>query len=187
MKTQTISQMAQAFGLSRSTLLYYDKISLLSPAGRSLAGYRLYTDREIRRMEEIYALRDAGVSLLQIKKILSATTSKRTDILRERLAAITRDIAHLRGQQLLIARLLDDPSLGRASKAMSREQWIRCLERAGLNEDGRDRWHREFEAASPESHQDFLESLGLPADEIEKIRTYYRKQLDRKIKTKAVS
>ena len=187
MKTRTISQIARAFGLSRSTLLYYDKIGLLSPSGRSLAGYRLYTDQNVSRMEEIAKLRGAGVKLDHIRKMLEDSSSKRATILRERLGAINAEIGRLRSQQHLIIRLLNDPSLERASRVMSKKQWIRCLERAGLNEDGRDRWHLEFEAASPESHQDFLESLGLPADEIKKIRMYYRKQLDKKTKKKAVS
>src|SRR5574344_1987818 len=46
----TIGQIAKRFALSRSTLLYYDTIGLLSPSGRSQANYRLYTDNDVRRM-----------------------------------------------------------------------------------------------------------------------------------------
>jgi DNA-binding transcriptional MerR regulator len=38
----TIGQAAKHANLSRSTLLYYDRIGLLRPSGRSRAGYRLY-------------------------------------------------------------------------------------------------------------------------------------------------
>lgn len=43
-----IGELAALGGLSRSTLLYYDRIGLLSPSGRSEANYRLYSaeDRE---------------------------------------------------------------------------------------------------------------------------------------------
>ena len=41
--TSTVGRLARAFGLSRSTLLYYDSIGLLRPTGRSPANYRLYT------------------------------------------------------------------------------------------------------------------------------------------------
>jgi len=43
-----IRELAGLFGLSRSTLLYYDRIGLLSPSARSESGYRLYSaaDRE---------------------------------------------------------------------------------------------------------------------------------------------
>ncbi len=38
----TIGRLARRFGLSRSTLLYYDSIGLLSPSTRSAKDYRLY-------------------------------------------------------------------------------------------------------------------------------------------------
>ena len=41
-----ITELAREFGLSRSTLLYYNRIGLLRPAGRSMAGYRLYSTKD---------------------------------------------------------------------------------------------------------------------------------------------
>ncbi|MFO7570310.1 MAG: MerR family transcriptional regulator [Smithellaceae bacterium] len=180
MKTQTISQMAAAFGLSRSALLYYDKIGLLSPAGRSRSGYRLYSAADALRMKDISKLRNAGVALRDIRALLAGGASKRGDILRERLCAINDEISSLRRQQHLIIRLVGDTSLVNSTRVMTREQWVQCLQSAGLNEAGRDRWHLEFEASSPEAHQDFLESLGLSEDEITHIRGAYKKMLKRK-------
>ena len=47
----TVSKIAQRFGLSRSTLLYYDRIGLLSPSGRSPGDYRLYDQADCDRLE----------------------------------------------------------------------------------------------------------------------------------------
>jgi len=44
MKTYSISKLARACGRSRSTLLYYDRLGLLKPSGRTGSGYRYYTD-----------------------------------------------------------------------------------------------------------------------------------------------
>ena len=44
MKTYSISKLARACGLSRSTLLYYDRLGLLPPSGRTGSGYRCYSD-----------------------------------------------------------------------------------------------------------------------------------------------
>ncbi len=44
MNRYTISKIARACSLSRSTLLYYDRISLLRPSGRTASGYRYYTE-----------------------------------------------------------------------------------------------------------------------------------------------
>ncbi len=37
----TVGKLAEDFGLSRSTLLYYDRIGLLQPAARTEKGYRV--------------------------------------------------------------------------------------------------------------------------------------------------
>jgi MerR family transcriptional regulator, thiopeptide resistance regulator len=172
--TYTISEIARKFGLSRSTLLYYDRIGLLSPQERSGADYRIYTEKDYRRMEEIARLRNAGVSLQAIKKLIGGGSSQRGEILRRRLADINDEISRLRRQQKFILGLLDDRALISRARLLTKEQWIQYLRKAGLDDEGMARWHREFEASSPEAHQDFLESLGLPEEEIRLIRQHAR-------------
>ena len=98
----TVSQIARKFGLSRSTLLYYDKIGLFSPARRSGADYRIYEEKDIRRMEEISRLREAGVPLQTIKKMIVSGSSRRGEILHRRLHDINDQMSHLRRQQKFI-------------------------------------------------------------------------------------
>ncbi len=173
--TYTISEIAKKFGLSRSTLLYYDKIGLLSPRERSGADYRIYTERDNQRMEEISRLRNAGVSLRAIQKLVGGGSSQRMEILRRRLTDINDEISRLRRQQKFILGLLDDKALVGATRVLTKEQWIQYLRKAGLDDAGMNRWHREFETSSPEAHQDFLESLGLPDEEIRLIRKHSSK------------
>jgi hypothetical protein len=45
---------------------------------------------------------------------------------------------------------------------------------AGFTEEDMHRWHKEFEKAAPAEHQEFLEFLHVPADEIAKIREWSR-------------
>jgi len=45
----TVGSLARSFGLSRSTLLYYDSIGLCKPSGRSAANYRTYTENDRAR------------------------------------------------------------------------------------------------------------------------------------------
>lgn len=172
--TYTISQLARKFSLSRSTLLYYDRIGLLSPKRKSGSNYRIYSEQDRLRMEEIDRMRQAGVALGEIQKLLHGGSSRRTDTLQQRLQGINAEISRLRQQQTLILALLGDPSLIGASRVLTKKTWIGCLRRAGLDEAGMDRWHAEFEAAAPEAHRDFLESLGLSAEEIRAIRARYR-------------
>ena len=49
----TTKQLCAKAGLSRSALLYYDSLGLVSPSARSQANYRLYFDDDMRRLERV--------------------------------------------------------------------------------------------------------------------------------------
>ena len=53
---------------------------------------------------------------------------------------------------------------------LSKEQWIALFDELGLNEKAMRRWHQLFENRHPDTHQAFLEWLGLGAKEIGQIR-----------------
>lgn len=57
----SVGKVSKMFGISRTALLYYDKIRLLSPASRSASGYRLYSQADITRLKQIFILKNAGV------------------------------------------------------------------------------------------------------------------------------
>lgn len=166
----TISQLAQRYDLSRSTLLYYDKIGLLSPSLRSAANYRLYSDDDVERMERIDVYRRAGLSLKAIARVLDSGQSAATDLLGARLQALNEEIRALRRQQQMIASLLQSEVTLRATRTLDKEGWVAILRATGLSDEDMERWHIEFEKLSPQAHQDFLESLGLEDDEIGRIR-----------------
>ncbi len=172
----TIGQLATTFGLSRSTLLYYDSIGLFSPSGRSASNYRTYTEGDRDRLEQICTYRRTGLSLADINRIMK-TGGKRgvLPLLEKRLDALNGEIRALRNQQHFIVKLLkSDRALSR-TRVMDKESWIRLLEAAGLDQAARDKWHAEFERLAPDAHQDFLESLGIPAKEVALIRKYSRR------------
>src|SRR5512135_122848 len=62
-----VGELARQTGLTVRTLHYYDEIGLLSPSGRTAAGYRLYTVGDIGRLQQIRSLRQLGFSLEQIQ------------------------------------------------------------------------------------------------------------------------
>jgi DNA-binding transcriptional MerR regulator len=174
----TIGQVARRFGLSRSTLLYYDAIGLLSPSARSGSNYRLYTEGDLRRMEQIAFYRDTGLPLEAIGEILDQGTSATVSALETRLAQIHHEMEALRQQQRIIGLLLQDRQVRHHERGLDKAQWIAILRASGLNEEDMARWHREFERMAPAAHQAFLESLGIPADEIGRIREFSRRSGD---------
>jgi hypothetical protein len=58
------------------------------------------------------------------------------------------------------------------------ELWVEMLDAAGMDEDARRRWHTEFERRAPEGHREFLLSLGIPGDEVERIQRWSRGEVD---------
>lgn len=172
----TIGQLAKEFALSRSTLLYYDSLGLFSPSSRNEANYRLYTEEDRSRLEQICTFRRAGLSLKDIGKILeTAGNGGGLDLLEKRLDDLNREIRALRNQQHFIVQLLkNDRALARI-QLMDKESWVRLLELSGLDENVRNTWHVEFERLAPAAHQDFLESLGIPPEEVDRIRAASRK------------
>lgn len=50
------------------------------------------------------------------------------------------------------------------------EQWIAMFREIGLDDAKMKQWHKVFESQHPAAHQKFLEWLGLPAKDIDRIR-----------------
>ena len=178
----SIGELAKRAGLSRSTLLYYDSIGLLKPAGRSGANYRKYTAEDARRLEMIRMYREIGIGTGDIARILNSPRSGTRRILEKRFFELGSEIARMREHQNVIVRMLKSGSLQQKLPAMDKEKWVALLRAAGLDERGMEKWHAEFEKLSPSSHQEFLEGLGITKEEIAVIRKLsrgYRVQSER--------
>ena len=166
----TIGQVAKKYSLSRSTLIYYDKLGVLRPSGRSASNYRLYSPDDLKKMERIRLYRSAGLSLEAIESLLDQENSDLNSVLENRLLTINGELQGLRHQQSVILKILENESLQRSARVLSKEIWVSILRAAGLDDDGMRNWHIQFEKTSPEAHQDFLESLGIGEQESQVIR-----------------
>lgn len=168
----TIGQLAKKYALSRSTLIYYDKLGVLSPSGRSYSNYRLYSDADRDKLDRIMLFRSAGLSLETIAQLLGRKGGELATALEQRLSSLNNEIQALRNQQKVILSLLKNTGAEHGARVLDKATWVSILRGAGLDEAGMRQWHIEFENTSPEAHQDFLESIGIGPDEIEKIRAW---------------
>jgi MerR family transcriptional regulator, thiopeptide resistance regulator len=66
----TVGRVAALARVSVRTLHHYDEIGLLSPAGRSEAGYRLYTHADLERLQQVLFFRELGLALDDIRRIM---------------------------------------------------------------------------------------------------------------------
>ena len=66
----TVGELAKKMGTTVRTLQYYDREDLLKPSAESEGGRRLYTDRDMIRLDQILSLKSLGFSLEGIKNHL---------------------------------------------------------------------------------------------------------------------
>ncbi len=165
-----IGQLARQFGLSRSTLLYYDRIGLLSPTGRSAAGYRLYAPADRERLAAIFVFRRAGLPIEDIRRLLATAEDAGRDVLRRRLRDIGEEIGNLQAQQRVLAGMLKLQCDGELPATVDKQTWVEMLRAAGMDDHAMRQWHTEFERRAPQAHHAFLLSLGIGEDEALLIR-----------------
>lgn len=170
----TISQLARKHGLSRSTLLYYDRIGLLRPCGRLGNSYRHYDADNEKRLRQVRLYRQTGLPLAEIRRILERPKKDLAAALERQLYEVLTQMETLRSRQRVIVELLKHRRLLEQVRNMDREKWVRLLRASGFTDEDLGRWHRDFERTDPPYHQRFLEFLGIPAGEIRAIREHSR-------------
>ncbi|MGG6312742.1 MerR family transcriptional regulator [Paenibacillus macerans] len=79
----TVQKLGRLAGISTRTLRYYDEIGILKPARMSSSGYRIYGQREVDRLQQILFYRELGMSLEDIKAIVTDPSFDGTHALRE--------------------------------------------------------------------------------------------------------
>jgi DNA-binding transcriptional MerR regulator/SAM-dependent methyltransferase len=172
MRTYRITEVARRFGLSRSALLYYDRIGLLHPGSRSGADYRIYREEDLERLERICLYRESGLALSDIARLLEGDEER--PVLEGRLREIGREIAKLKVRQRHLAGMLRAAQAEEGASGLDRDLWLGLQKACGLSEEALRRWHGEFERRAPEAHHAFLTGLGLSEKETLQVRMLTR-------------
>lgn len=91
----TVNEVAKLTGVSIRTLQYYDSIGLLPPTDYSEAGYRLYDDTAMERLQQILLFRELEFPLKEIKMIVDAPDFDRDKALEQQIELLTMKKEHL--------------------------------------------------------------------------------------------
>ena len=106
-----IGELAARFGLNPKTIRYYEEIGLLPRADRSESGYRRYNERDIERLGFIRRAKTLGLSLDEIRDILSVQQTgeppcgQLLDLIDLKISAIDQRIAELQAFRADLATL----------------------------------------------------------------------------------
>ena len=71
-KVIQIGDLAKRAGISVRAVRYYEELGLIIPVGHSVGGFRLYGEENLKRLQVINFLKELGLTLTEIKKILLA-------------------------------------------------------------------------------------------------------------------
>ena len=91
----TVHEVSKLAGVSIRTLQYYDKIGLLHPTGYTDAGYRLYDDADLERLQQILLYRELEFPLKDIREIMSCPEFDRSKALEQQIELLTLKKEHL--------------------------------------------------------------------------------------------
>ncbi|MFJ6917284.1 MerR family transcriptional regulator [Streptomyces sp. NPDC101133] len=91
----SVGQVSTFAGVTVRTLHHYDKAGLLSPSDRSHAGYRLYNEADLVRLQQILFYRELGFPLDEIAAILKDPQVNPLERLRARQRELNEEIARL--------------------------------------------------------------------------------------------
>lgn len=126
-----ISELAEQVGLSRSTLLYYEKQGLLRGA-RQTNGYRQYSESDVQRLYLLRQLQSGGLTLKECKSCLDGKMAR--VMLEDRLKQLNEEICQKQRAHKLLSALLGEGSL-------------------------RD-WHQQTDQLAPDAYLDWLQRQG---------------------------
>ena len=105
-------EFAQRAGVTVRTLHHYDRLGLLKPSRRTSAGYRLYSDPDLLRLEQIVVLKSIGLTLRETRALLDKDRSA----LRDTLARQQRVLGEKRKQMDKAIR-----AIGAARRALAKK------------------------------------------------------------------
>lgn len=146
----TVHEVSKLAGVSIRTLQYYDKIGLLHPTGYTDAGYRLYDDMDLERLQHILLFRELEFPLKDIKAIMDSPDFERSKALEQQIELLTLKKEHLDnliklalGIKMLGVKYMDFSAFDRSKldeyARQAKEQWGNTPEYKEFTEKSKDR------------------------------------------------
>jgi len=120
-----VGELAKRTGVSVRALHHYDEIGLLSPSHRSESGYRLYTQVDVVRLQQVRSLRTLGFSLEEIGAFLKRPGVTPESVLRLHIAHLKEQIEL---QQRLCDRMESISKRWRSDETVPTEEFLQIIE-----------------------------------------------------------
>jgi DNA-binding transcriptional MerR regulator len=136
-----VKEFAKLTKVTVRTLHYYGQLGLLKPSFERANGYRVYTDADLLKLQQIVTLKFMGFSLGQIRELLDSKGYEAVKSLKVQAEAVKDEIARLRQASRAIEQVL---TLLETKGRIHRQKLIKIMEVIQMGEDIKKTWHGKF-------------------------------------------
>lgn len=135
-----VGGVARLAGVTVRTLHHYDEIGLLSPSGRSGAGYRRYDDADLERLQQIMYYRELGFPLEEIAEIIDDPGADPASHLRRQHGLLSERVARLQKMINAIEFAMEADKVGINLTPQERFEVFGDFDPDGYEQEARERW-----------------------------------------------
>lgn len=156
---RTVKEVSRLSGVSVRTLHHYDAIGLLKPTAVTEAGYRLYDDAALERLQAILLFRELQFPLKEIRRILDAPGFDRGLALQQQIRMLELQREHLDGLIAFARRLSETGGIPMDFTAFDRSKQERYAAEAKARW-GRTAAYQEFEEKTKDQTPEDRDAAG---------------------------
>ncbi|MFI6810674.1 MerR family transcriptional regulator [Streptomyces luteogriseus] len=145
----TIGELARVTGLTVRTIRYWSDEGALPPVGRSAGGYRLYDAASVARLELIRTLRELGLGLTDVRRVLAGETTV-AQVAAAHVVALDAQIRALKVTRAVLSTVAKRDSSVEEMTLMNRLARLSATERRRIVEDFMEEIFEGIDTADPD-------------------------------------
>jgi MerR family transcriptional regulator, thiopeptide resistance regulator len=136
----TVGELSKLTGVTVRTLHHYDEIGLVRPSARTAAGYRLYDDDDVLRLQQVLLFRELGLPLPEIAAVLDDPEYRRDDVLRRHREVLVAKRTRLDAMVAALDAALAQQQKGHAMKPEDVKSLFDGFDPAQYEAEAEERW-----------------------------------------------
>src|SRR5262245_8064974 len=136
----TVGELSKLTGVTVRTLHHYDEIGLVRPSARTAAGYRLYADDDVLRLQQVLLFRELGLPLPEIAAVLDDPEYRRDDVLRRHREVLVAKRMRLDAMVAALDAALAQQQKGHAMKPEDVKSLFDGFDPAQYEAEAEERW-----------------------------------------------
>jgi DNA-binding transcriptional MerR regulator len=135
----TVGELARLTGITVRALHHYDEIGLVVPSHRTAAGYRLYDDRDVIRLQQVLLFRELGLSLDEVAFAIDEAGT-REELLRKHREVLVAKRERLDAMLSALDSALDALEKGNQMQPDDVKEMFEGFDHSQYEEEAKERW-----------------------------------------------